>query len=93
MSPLDGLWHMLNLVAPALVTGCLAALMAKTTWRRELRSITLGRLSMVTVACTSLGFAVSVALLGRDGMIASYAIMVLTGALSLWWHLIRARSG
>ena len=90
MNPLDGLWHVLNFIAPALVTGCLTALLAKAIWRQKLDSISLGRLCGMTAGCAGLGFALAVALFGRDGRMVSYAIMAMSAALVPWWRLCRA---
>jgi hypothetical protein len=91
MTPLDALWHVLNLIAPALVCGYCAGLTAKLVWRRELRSTKLSRLSLSAILGAGSGYAFTLAILGRDGMIAAYAVMVLSTALSLWWSLLRAR--
>ena len=90
MNPLDGLWHVLNFVAPALVTGCLTALLAKAIWRQRLGSISLIRLCGVTAACSGLGFTIAAALFERDGRMVSYAVMVASAALFPWWRLCRS---
>ena len=90
MNPLDGLWHVLNFFAPALVTGCLTALLAKAIWRRRLVSISLIRLCAITSACSGLGFAIAAALFERDGRMVSYAVMAASAALCPWWRLCRS---
>jgi hypothetical protein len=92
MTAVDALWHVANLIVPTLVCGYCAALMAKAVWRRELRSTTLSRLCLSAILAAGLGYGIALAIAGRDGMIAAYAVMVLSTALSLWWCLLRARA-
>ena len=93
MNPLDGLWHVLGLTAPILVTGCLTALLARLLWRRELASIRLLRLCGSAVTFGGLAFAVVTALVGRDGQMASYGAMALGSATGAWLVLLRPRPG
>lgn len=86
MSPLDALWHLLNLFAPAVGTGLLAAAGAKLLWRRELASTSWRALAV----SASLGAAVvtlaGLVVFGRDGRMATYGAMVVVVALTLWWR-------
>ena len=91
MGPLDALWHLLNLFAPAFGLGFIAAALAKLLWRNELRAAGWLRLGLVaSLACTAallaglLGF-------GRDGKMATYGAMVLATAAALWWSGFRVR--
>jgi hypothetical protein len=91
MGPLDAIWHLLNLVAPAVGLGLIAAALAKLVWRGQLRGVPLLRLGlMATLACTVALLAGLVGF-GRDGKMATYGAMVLAAALALWWGGFRAR--
>ncbi len=92
MNPLDGLWHVLGLTAPIVVTGCLTALFAKLLWRRDLALIKLVRMFGSAVAFGALAFAVLTALVGRDGQMASYGAMALGCATGAWLYLLRPRA-
>lgn len=85
MSPLDALWHLLNLVAPAFGLGAIFAGLAKLVWWRALKPVPWWRLAgwasgagLVALLAGLVGF-------GRDGKMATYGAMVLAGALALWW--------
>lgn len=85
MGPLDLLWHLLNLFAPAVGMGLIAPLLAKLLWRRALAGVGWKRLvGGVTAACAAVLVAGLVAF-GTDGKMATYGAMVLASALTLWW--------
>jgi uncharacterized membrane protein YfcA len=92
MGPLDLLWHLLNLLAPALALGLIASALAKLLWRRELGAVPWRQLaawgSLAAVLALLGGLVVS----GRDGRMATYIAMVLGCALALWWVGFRSRS-
>jgi hypothetical protein len=85
MGPLDALWHLTNLFAPALGVGLMSALMAKLIWRRELSGQRWQRLALWAVCAATLAWLGGLFFFGRDGKMTSYALMVLACALSLWW--------
>ena len=86
MGPLDALWHLANLFVPALALGALAAALAKLLWRRDLAAVPWKRLAgPACVACAAVTLA-GLALLGRDGRMATYTTMVVACALTLWWQ-------
>ena len=85
MGPLDALWHLLNLFAPAVSVGLLSALLAKLIWRRALAAQRWQRLSIWAVCASSAAWLGGLFFFGRDGKMISYAVMVLACALSLWW--------
>lgn len=93
MNPLDGLWHVLGLTAPILVTGCLTALIAKLLWRRDLVLIRLLLMCGSAVIVGGLAFAVVTALVRRDGQMASYGALALGCATGAWLVLLRPRPG
>jgi hypothetical protein len=85
MSPLDALWHLLGLFLPALMTGLLATGMAKAVWKRELAHAAWWRLAHWAVAAGALALLGGLVAFGRDGRMASYAMMLPASALALWW--------
>jgi hypothetical protein len=82
---LDVVWHLLNFLAPAVGLGVLSAALAKLVWRRDLRTVTWLRLALWSSAAATLALVGGLLVLGRDGKIAAYAVMVLASALTLWW--------
>jgi hypothetical protein len=89
---LDVVWHLLNFLAPAVGLGALSAALAKFVWRRDLRAVTWLRLALWSSAAAMLALVGGLVVLGRDGKIASYAVMVLASALALWWTGFRRPS-
>ena len=85
LSPIDAFWHLLGLFLPAWLTAAMAAAAAKQLWRNELRSVRWARLTLWAGASGSLVLLGGLALLGRDGRMLSYALMVLAAALALGW--------
>jgi hypothetical protein len=91
MNPLDLIWHALNFVAPALGVGFIGAALSRLLWRKELKHRAWWRLAAWPSAA---GIAVLVGGLlafGRDGRMATYALMVLATALALGWGAFVAR--
>lgn len=85
MSPLDALWHLLNLFGPAVGVGMIAAGLAKALWRAELRSVPWRRLAQAAVATGMLVTLAGLVLFGQDGRMATYAALVVGCAASLGW--------
>lgn len=86
MSPLDAVWHLLNLFAPAVGTGLLAAAGAKWLWRRELTSTSWRALALSASLAGAVVTLAGLVVFGRDGRMATYGAMVLVVALTLWWR-------
>ncbi len=86
MGPLDALWHLGNLFAPALLLGALSAALSKLVWRRELAGVGWQRLAVPACAVAALVTVAGLVLLGRDGKMATYGAMVAACALTLWWQ-------
>ena len=86
MGPLDALWHVANLLVPALALGALAAGLAKLLWRRELAAVPWKRLAGPACAVCAAVTLAGLVLSGRDGRMATYVAMVLACALTLWWQ-------
>lgn len=86
MGPIDALWHVLNLLAPALGLGLIAPALAKLLWRQDLRGVRWQVLARWTAAASALALLAGLVLTGRDGRMATYAAMVVAAALALWWR-------
>ncbi|RTL34389.1 MAG: hypothetical protein EKK53_26340 [Burkholderiales bacterium] len=87
MSPLDALWHLANLFAPAWGVAALLALAIKAVWRREAGGLRWLRLWGWGAAGGALAVIASLVLLERDGRMAGYALLLLGVALPQWWLL------
>ncbi|MEO7243617.1 MAG: hypothetical protein ABIX12_00480 [Rubrivivax sp.] len=86
MNPLDAVWHLLNLFAVAAITGLITASAVKALWWRELAGVTWRRLAAWAVgACAAVSVG-GLVLLGQDGRIVTYGVMVAVCALTLWWQ-------
>jgi hypothetical protein len=91
LSPLDALWHLLNFLAPAIVVGGLASLLAKLVFRRDLKRAGWLRLWLWAAVCSALVLLAGLVVFGHDGKLATYAAMVAACAASLWWVGLRRR--
>lgn len=91
MSPLDALWHLTNLLAPAWVVAALMAAGLKLFWRRELKSLSWLPLVLWGGLGGCVGTVLALALLGRDGKMAGYGLMILSIALPQWGLTLRLR--
>lgn len=87
MSPLDAFWHLANLFAPAWGLSALLALMIKVIWRREAGALAWRRLWGWGGAGGTVAIVATLLLLGRDGRMAGYALLLLGVALPQWWLL------
>ncbi len=85
MGPIDALWHVLNLLAPALCLGLLAAGLSKLLWRRALAAVPWRRLAAWACGAALLALVAGLVISGHDGRMATYAAMVLASAMALWW--------
>ena len=87
MSPLDAFWHIANLFAPAWGLAALLALAIKGLWRREARPLAWQRLWLWGAAGGTAAVIGSLILLGRDGRMAGYGLLLLGVAVPQWWLL------
>ena len=85
MGPFDALWHVLNLPAPALGLGVMAASPSTLLWRRALAAVRLRRLAAWACGAALLALLAGLVLSGHDGRMATYAAMVLASTMALWW--------
>jgi hypothetical protein len=85
MGPLDALWHLLNLFAPAVGVALVSASLAKLIWPRDLAQVPWWRLVAWAVIAGTLALIAGLVVFGRDGKMATYAGLVTASALALWW--------
>ena len=85
MGPLDALWHLLNLFAPAVGVALVSASLAKLIWRRDLGLVPWRRLVFWAAIAGMLALIAGLVVFGRDGKMATYAGLVVASALALWW--------
>lgn len=93
MGLLDGLWHLLNFFAPALVVGGLGAAFTKLIWRNELKTVAWFRLAAWAVVTGAGVLVAGLVVAGRDGKMATYGALVVGNAVSLWWAAFGPRRG
>ena len=86
MGPLDAFWHLVNFVAPALGVAALAAVLTKLLWRKALAARPLRQLWAVSAAAGLGALVLGWVLFGRDGRMATYALLVFSCAGALWWR-------
>lgn len=85
LSLIDALGHLLNFFAPAIFVGLLAAGLAKVLWRHELRSVRWVPLAAWSAMAGAAALAGGLVWFGHDGKMATYAVMVVVCAATLWW--------
>ena len=85
MTPLDAFWHVANLFAPAWGLAGLLAAAIKLAWWREARALRWRRLWGWGSAGGAAAVVLSLVLLGRDGKMAGYALLLLGVALPQWF--------
>ena len=87
MSALDAFWHIANLFAPAWGLAALLAGAIKGLWRREAKSLSWRRLWVWGAAGGTAAVLAALILLGRDGRMVGYALLVLGVAVPQWFVL------
>lgn len=80
MNPLDAFWHLANFFAPAWFVAVLLALFSKLLWRQSAWR----RLALWGGIGGSLGLLAALVLLGRDGKMLGYGLMLVGVALPQW---------
>ena len=86
MGPLDVFWHLANLLAPALGMALIAPTLAKLLWHDALRSVPWAALAGWVGGANAVVLVGGLLLLGRDGRMATYVVMVVATAAVLWWR-------
>ncbi|HEY1092317.1 MAG TPA: hypothetical protein VGE47_14585 [Burkholderiaceae bacterium] len=89
MSPINPFWHLTNFLAPAWVIAALLAIACKLLWRRDLKNLPWLRLLLWGGAGGSLALVAALALLGQDGRMEGYALLLLGVVLPQWWLTLR----
>lgn len=84
MGPIDAFWHLLNFFTPAVGVGCLGAAAVKLLWRRELAGFSWQRLATWGTAGGAGALLAGLWLFGRDGRMATYALLVGASAVAFW---------
>jgi len=89
LSPLDAFWHIANFFAPAWAVAALLALVVKLLWRRQLAGTAWTRLTLAGALGGSAGLIGAIWLLGHDGTIAGYGLLLLGVSLPQWWMTLK----
>ena len=92
MGPIDFLLHLANLFAVSLLFGGVAAGGAKLIWRQALAGVEWWRLAAWVAGAGAVVTVAGLVVFGRDGRMATYALMVPAGALALAWAGFRGRA-
>lgn len=93
MGPLDALWHLFNFLLPAFGVGALAATLCKLLWWRTLRAVAWHVLAAPAVLGGVAVLVLGLLVTGRDGRMATYALLVGVNAAVLWWVAFGRRRG
>lgn len=91
MGFLDALIHLFNFLLPALAMALLLPSLARLLWWRALK----GMAWTLTLRVALTGMAVLVAgvlIAGRDGAMGTYAALVVSAALVVWWTGFKGRA-
>jgi hypothetical protein len=84
VNPLDAFWHLANFFAPAWFVAALLALLSKLLWRRSVGTLSWQRLALWGGIGGSLGLLAALVLLGRDGKMLGYGLMLMGVVLPQW---------
>lgn len=84
MTPLDAVWHLSNLFLPAWGVALLMATSIKLLWRKSSSGLTWRQLALWGAAGGSMGAVAAMMLLGRDGTMAGYGLVLLGVTLPQW---------
>jgi hypothetical protein len=84
MGLLDLLNHLLNFVAPALVVGVLVVFVSHFLYRKVALTRTKHAQAAINCIAGVLALGIGLVFFGRDGKMASYALMMVTIATSQW---------
>jgi uncharacterized membrane protein YdcZ (DUF606 family) len=82
--------HLLNFMAPALLVGFILAFLAPVLVRNRPRAGTYIAQTAINFIVGVIALAIGLVFFGRDGKMASYALLVLASAASQWWALRRS---
>lgn len=85
LGAVDAIVHLASLFLPALGLGAISATLAKLLWRSELRKVRWTRLATWSAGAAAVVLVVGLVAFGRDGMMATYAGMIVASAGALMW--------
>ena len=85
MNPIDALWHVLNLFAPAVGVGLISTVLAKLVWYRSLKGVAWIGLCLWSCGAASVALLAGLVVFDADGRMLTYAAMVVATALGLLW--------
>lgn len=89
MTALDFFWHLANFFLPAWGVAVLMASLVKLIWRHQAKAIPWRMLAGWGALGGSLAAVAGLLLLGRDGSIAGYGVMLAGVVLPQWGLLLR----
>ena len=89
MGPLDLLNHLLNFAAPALAVGLVLAFLAPVFMKNKALARTRSAQAAINFVVGVLALLAGLLFFGRDGKMASYAVLVLASAASQCWAMRR----
>ena len=92
MHALTFLNHVLNFLAPAAFLALLLALAARLLWRKSTPLLNLWEQVLLNVVLGAVILAAGLAVTGRDGRLATYALLVL-GLSTSQWVMVRGWRG
>ena len=88
MHALTFLNHLLNFLAPAIFLAVLLALGARLIWRKSNPVINLWEQLLLNLVAGAIVLGAALALAGRDGLLLTYAVLVLVMG-SCQWLMVR----
>ncbi|MBP6776633.1 MAG: hypothetical protein KA151_05175 [Piscinibacter sp.] len=91
MGAIDAVVHFASFFLPALGLGAISAALAKLVWRGELRAVRWMRLAGWSAGAAAAVLLAGLVVFGRDGMMATYAGMVVASAIAMMWAGFGAR--
>lgn len=85
----DALNHLVNLFLPALGLALLVPTLARLVWWQALKAAGWWRQVRWTALANAGVLILGLVLTGRDGAMVTYAALVLSSALTVWWTGLR----
>jgi hypothetical protein len=89
MDSVDFVFHLLNLFAPALGMALLVPTLARLFWHAALKGVSWSHQVKWLLMANGAVLVLGLVLLGRDGAMWTYAGLVCSSALGVWWTGLR----